>query len=205
MSAEEGRGFQVYDLVSKDIKEFGKKLPRKPRVVKEDKKEDIKIIQDVKLAQSIAKEAISKHSDGSLNINIINVQSSNVNRLTKDQQEGDVEGTTSIPMVEGKKLVALPDCLGSNDELYHSVERVIEYLPSPKKENLIKIMYEIAYDKFDTTTGMARWLGVKRETLYYWFKKMGLLSPERVRELKVNKNGWLEESVTRERGRAEDE
>lgn len=161
----------MYDLLAKDISEAKskRKLLRSPRMAKEYDKEDIRIIQDVKLAQSIAKEAISKHSDEGLNINIVNVQVSNIDNLTKRKEE-------------------ISEADISHEELRRSIEMVARCLPSPKVRNLVKILYEIAYENFDTTAGMARWLGVRRESLYYWFKKMGMPSPDIARKMEVNKD-----------------
>ena len=182
----------MFEVLAKDIKELSKNLPRKPKVAKNSEKEDIKITQDVQIAQAIAKEAISQYSGNGLNVNIVNIQLSNLNKPIENQQEIDTEEPPNSPMIEAKKPIVIPAILKNDEELYHSLKMIIEHIPSPRKTNLIRMIYEIAYKKFDTTTEMAKWLGVERSALYHWFKKMGVLPPDTLREMGVNKNKWQE-------------
>lgn len=170
--------------LDKELTELTGKAPRKVGVTKvhqEHEKKDVKVVQDAKIAQAIAKEAIqSRASKEGLNINIVNVQISSVNgpRGTERQEITGLEEDFTVP-------VQLPEKLKENEGLHQSLKAVMEYLPRPRKHNLINMMYQVAYENFDTTIEMAKWLGVERSSLYHWFKKMKRPPPEVARRMKI--------------------
>lgn len=135
-------------------------------------KEDTKMIQDIRIAQNIVKEAIARHPDDNLTINIVNVQigSSSIEKPIESQPQIEAKKALLLdtPSIEFKSSAAIPD------EIYHVLETVMQSLPKPRHDSLIRMMYETAYRKFNTTREMAEWLGVERSALYPWFKKLGL-------------------------------
>lgn len=159
----------MYEPIARDLAELTKRSKGKRR-----KRMDVKVVQDFQLAQMITKEAMSRHSNGNVVINIFNRQTSSVQEPVAGQEEIE---TGDISMIEVREPV--PERPENSDGLHDLLEKAMELLPRPKRRSLDMALHGMAYEKFGTTREMAEWLGVERSSVYHWIKKMGRLPPSR--------------------------
>lgn len=143
-------------------------------------KKNIKLTQEIRIWQTMIEKVIERNPGKG--ISIINVGPIFIG--TAETGDKSIVADRDRPVaIEEKSEVPLAGLLppaSTAEEIYSMLEIVMDLLPQPRHDRLIRAMYELAHRKFDKVQDMTDWLGVPNsEHVYRWFRKFGLATKGR--------------------------
>lgn len=115
-------------------------------------KEDVNITQDLKVMQSIVREAVRGSDKEGLTINVIGQM--NIGN-TKNEETTRINSPSISKRLEIKETNALFE-----ESLVEEFGRLMDRLPEPKFDNALRLMIIAADRKGETFYDASQWLGI---------------------------------------------
>lgn len=135
---------------------------------------DDKIDQEIKILQAVLEKAVSQNPGAAISVVTIG-------QIRIGTHEEDTPSTpVSVPLLpQRREALRLPDTtsvkkLQAPTERYEDLKILIDKLPKPRFDSLMKLVFGTSCKYCDSVQDAADWLGVNKSYIYHWYKKFGL-------------------------------
>ncbi len=113
-------------------------------------------------------ESVGMIKGGEITEGVVKLLKDGVENEKQDEDIHSLHPRTSLPRLRYRKKFEI------EEKFYHNLQFVLENLPEPRYDSLVRMMFEIAKEKFEKAVEAAAWVGVSTDTFYGHMRKYGI-------------------------------